>query len=137
MLANAADNLVVGGAGGETLGGAAASGTNVIYAGSGPDLLIAGAGTSFLFAGAGGDTLRGGTGMAQFVIQHGMAGGRITIEGMDPSHDRVALNGYPAGELAAALAGATIAGGDTSIMLSDGTEVTFLATMGLSPSSFL
>jgi hypothetical protein len=49
----------------------------------------------------------------------------------------LALQGFAAGEAAAALAGATVANGSETIGLSDGTRVTFLDVTGLQASAFV
>ncbi len=109
----------------------------VTLAGGSTDGQLIVTGTSFLFAGTGNDILREGTGLTQFVMLHGLVGGHVTIEDWNPTHAQVALSGYAPGETAAALAGATAAGGNLTITLSDGTSITFLGTSTLSPSSFI
>ncbi len=51
--------------------------------------------------------------------------------------DAVVLSGYAAAEAARALAGATIAGGNTTLTLSDATQVTFLGVTNLGAANFV
>jgi len=132
-LANPANNLVVGGAGAETLGGAAATGTNALYAGTGPDVMIAGGGTTFLLPGPGDDLMIQGTGLTQYDFIAGRSGGHDTISGWNPASAAVGLYGY---DIPTTLATAVTTGGNTTLTLADGTQITFLATTSLSPSSF-
>ncbi len=135
-LANAAANLVVGGSGAETLGGAAATGSNMIYAGSGPQLLIGGAGTSVLVAGTGTDTLVGGSGLTLFTFQNGRGGGFEFVTGWDATHDLINLSGYGASPTSG-LSSIAASGGDSLVTLTDGTRILFVNTPSLSAANFV
>ena len=60
-------------------------------------------------------------------------GGSVTIAGFDANRDQLGLFGYGNGEAASALANASVAGGNTTLSLSDGTQITLLGVTGLNP----
>jgi hypothetical protein len=131
-------------AGGETLNAAgsatndslfAAQGNVSLMAGSGNDLLTAGANTG-LVGGAGtvvgGDTMMAGmagSGADLMLFTHGtFTGGAVVIN--FSSADTIFLSGYNAAaggnQANMALANATVAGGNTTIALTDGSSITFV-----------
>ena len=61
----------------------------------------------------------------------------LVMQHFDPAWDYLALYGFPAGEVAAALAGATTVGGSERLTLSDGTHITFEGFTGLTVANFL
>ncbi len=104
-------------------GGDIATNTVFAAAGSGNDTLIAGSGT---------DTLQGGSGadLFAFVKDYISGAANDTILGFTPS-DSATLFNYNIGEATTDLANATVAGGNTTIALSDGTHVTFVGVTDL------
>ena len=64
-------------------------------------------------------------------------GGSVTIAGFDASRDQLGLFGYASGEAASALGGATVANGNTTLSLSDGTRITLLGVTGLDPHAIV
>jgi Ca2+-binding RTX toxin-like protein len=134
-LDNAAADLVVGGAGAEMLGGAAATGADVVYAGSGAQVLVGGAGTSLLVANSGADTLAGGSGLTLFSFQNGRGGGSEVVTGWDATHDSIQLAGF--GGPTAGLAAIAQVGADSMVTLTDGTQIRFVGVAGLSTASFI
>lgn len=88
------------------------------------NLLVGGAGNDTLIAGSGSDTMTGGAGDNVFAFIKGAAGGHDFITDCNPN-DTVALSGYGGAAGGSALAGATVAGNATTIALSDNTKVTF------------
>ncbi len=130
-------DLLIAGSGNETLSGLGSSGNNVFYAGAGDDLLGAGAGSETFIAGHGATTVIGGSGADLYGFINGLAGGSETIEGFDAAKgDRIALQGYAAGEAATDLANAQVSGGNTVLTLSDHTQVTFVGVTSLDIGTF-
>ena len=106
-------------------------------AGSGADSLIGGQGSDTMFAGTGNSTLTGSGSNDLFVFSKGAAGGVDVITDLGAT-DSVVLIGYGgAAAVIAALAGATVSGGSTTISLSDNTKVVFSNVTNLSASNFL
>lgn len=140
--------LLAAGPGAETVSAAGFRGDATIIGGSGPDLLIAGNGNTNLFAGTGPATLVGGTPLTYysavqtvttgttFILTAGSAN-EIRIENFLSGPDFISLAGFLTGEADAALAGATIQGGDTLLTLSDGTHITFAGFTGLAATDFI
>jgi Ca2+-binding RTX toxin-like protein len=86
--------------------------------------LVGGSGSEAFVAGTGSDTFVGGAGANQFVYTNGSAGGNDFIVNYTSS-DTVELFGYGSAAGGNALAAATVAGGNTTIALSDNTKITF------------
>jgi Ca2+-binding RTX toxin-like protein len=120
---------VNGGTGDETIDASLSKGTSTIYGGqdtAGRNLLMGGAGTDFINAGSGSDTLVGGGGQNDFFFIKALGGPAANDVVSDFSAiDTVFLLNYGSGEAGAAVAGATTAGGSTTITLSDNTKITF------------
>lgn len=123
--------LYAAGGGNETLNASGSSGNgNLMFAGqsslggSPNTLLLAGAGNDTLVAGSGNDTMTGGPGNDIFQFSKGYAGGTDIINDLT-NNDVVNLFGYGTAAGANALAAATVAGGSTTIALSDNTKITF------------
>jgi serralysin len=134
-----APDLLVAGTGNETLSGVGASGANVFFGGSGADLIGGGAGNEIFVPGSGTATILGGGGADLYGFSNGFSsGGHDIVQGFSAAKgDAVTLAGYAAGEAGRALAGATIAGGNTTLTLSDATQVTFLGVTNLSAANFV
>ena len=135
-------NLLIAGAGNETLTGAGSTGNNTFYTGSGNASITGGAGADVIFAGSGSSTIDGGAGADLIAIVNGRSGGSVVINGFDPSTgDRVTLQGYSAAQLGSALGNAQSVTSSnlasTQISLSDGTKITFAGVTNLSAGSFV
>ena len=126
-------NLLIAGSGNETLTGIGSLGANVMFAGAGNDLLGGGTGKETFFAGHGNATVIGGTGADLYGFINGFAGGTEAVFGFSTAKgDLISLQGYGANEVQNDLANATVAGGNTTLTLSDHTQVTFMGVTGLS-----
>lgn len=131
-----ATDVLVGGAGAETISGAGSTANNVFFAGSGPEFLQAGDWITSILAGSGADTVASGVGISLT----GFVDGRhstVTMMGFDPAKDYLTLIGFGTGELASALAGAQTVAGSEVLTLSDGTHITFAGYTGVSQANFL
>ena len=132
-------STVTGGAGGTTLFGAASG--SIVYGGSiGAALIVASSGNETLnagasstndtfVAGAGAVTFTGGSGSDSFLFYQDLTapggGAHDAIAGFT-ANDIVHLSGYGGNEAATALTAAVSTGGNTTITLSDNTQITFL-----------
>ena len=122
--------LVYGSDGGnETIDASLTKNSVTLYGGydkAGHDVLIGGAGNDTLTNGEGADTLTGGGGENSFYFWANLGGPAAHSVISDFSAiDSVFLGNYGAGAPDAAIAGATTAGGSTTITLSDNTTITF------------
>ncbi len=118
---NTDNNLFVAGSGNETLNGAGATGSNVMYAGTGSDQLLGGAGNDILVAGDGSSTLAGGTGSNIFAFID-QAGGSTSMD---------TINDFTSSDTLELIGGVTVASqdlstGDLVVTLSDETKITFV-----------
>ena len=121
---------LVAGAGNETISGASDSRGITAFAGNNQSVngalvqantvVFGGAGNDTLYAGTGNATLVSGGGTDTFGFINGFGGGSDLITGFTAT-DTIKLFGYSA---AAALASATVSGGNTLITLSDNTRIT-------------
>lgn len=119
--------LYSAGAGNETLNAAGSTTNMTVFGGqdsTAGNLLVGGAGNDALIAGTGSDTMTGGAGDNQFAFIKGAAGGNDFITDYSGASS-VGLFGYGSAAGANALAAATVAGGATTIALSDNTKITF------------
>ncbi len=118
--------LLIAGAGNETLSAALSGGDDTLAAGAGKDLLIGGGGSDTFFGGAGQATVAAGFGSQVFEFINHAAGGRELVQGIfDPSTIRIELEGYGGGAIDRALASQTVTNGSLTIGLTDGTAITF------------
>jgi Ca2+-binding RTX toxin-like protein len=117
------------GSGNQTIDASLSKGADNLYAfaSSGNNSLIGGAGNDHLTAGSGSDTLVGGGGANQFDFwaNNGNASSHNVITDFS-FIDLVVLANYGAGAPAAAIAGATVANGSTTLTLADNTTITFI-----------
>ena len=127
-----ASDILVAASGNETLDAAGSAGNNILYGGSGADVVRLGSGANTFLAGSGSAAITAGSGSAMFDFMAGI-GGSVTIAGFDANRDQLGLFGYGNGEAASALANASVAGGNTTLSLSDGTQITLLGVTGLNP----
>ena len=132
--------LLVAGSGNETLFGAASAGNDQLWGsfGGGDDLLVAGSGNDALIGGTGNDSLFGGGGQDAFYVVSASLLGAITSATVTPGRDLIAnvhagdvlaLTGFDslyggAGSAAAAVSSA-LASGSNTVVLRDGTSITF------------
>ena len=119
-----------GGTGSETIDASLSKADNNLFlAGrdtAGTFSIVGGAGNDVLIAGTGAGTLAGGGGANFFDFYSSLGGPAVNDVISDFSAiDNVILVGYAPGQAAAAIAGATTAGGSTTITLSDNTKITF------------
>ena len=128
IAAGAGNDSVVAGPGAPTI--FAGAGNAAIFAGSGADLIVLGAGAGYVQMGTGNATVFGGTGADLFGVIDGQAGGSDAIAGFKNGTDHIRLQGY-------ASAPAISAAGNTTITLSDHTQITLLGVSHLAPSTFV
>jgi Ca2+-binding RTX toxin-like protein len=129
IMAGAGNDLVVAGSGTPTIFGG--SGNTAIFAGSGQDLIVLGSGADYVQMGTGNAAIFAGTGADLFGIYNGQAGGNDIISGFKNGTDHIALRGYPSAPSIVSH------GGNTTITLSDNTQVTLLGVRSLNPNTFL
>jgi Ca2+-binding RTX toxin-like protein len=121
---------------GETLNAGTSSTNNFLQAYSGSDSVIGGSSDDTIVGGvtdSGATTMTGGAGNNLFFFRHGDVNGTDIITDLTASAGNlVALANYdsvvgggPGSAAQAALAGATTSGGNTTITLADGTQITF------------
>jgi Ca2+-binding RTX toxin-like protein len=109
-----------------------------LHASSGNETLFGalGSGADTFFGGTGATTITMGTGNDTLAFTDGSAGGTDMVNDFTSGTDKIALQGYPANEVANSLAGQTMNGaGNVSIQFSDGTKVTFAGLGHLLSSS--
>jgi len=141
----AGNNSIAGGTGHATLYGAGnndvllaqGSAGQVLHAGKGNETLNASAssGADTLYGGTGHTTITGGAGSDVFAFIKGQSGGTDLIVNFN-SAEKIALQGYGAGEAAHAFATSTVASGATLVTLTDGTQITLASFTNLKLSNF-
>ncbi|WP_408886877.1 calcium-binding protein, partial [Komagataeibacter swingsii] len=125
--------------GNETLDGGLSTGKLYARAGSGNDTLIGGSGYDTLRAGTGDDLFVAGSAQTEFEFIKGKAGGNDIIQDFGKSAGNVVkLSGYDAktSSIQAMLDNATIAGGNTTVSLTDNTRITFVGVTDLKVQNF-
>ena len=130
-------DLLIAGSGNETLSGLGSTGANVFYRGQRPDLLGGGAGAETFFAGRGSSTVIGGTGADLYGFINGFGGGtsRVRVQRREGRPHLVAGIWHERGAGGARYA--SVAGGSTTLTLSDHTSVTFIGVAGLNAANFV
>ncbi len=123
-------DMLVAGAGNETLDGGSSANANLVFGGTGQTELILGAGADTVVAGAGASTVQAGSGDARIFLGSGAGdllsfvagrtGGTDVVGGFRAGTDHLQLQGY------AGAPTVTVAGGDTTLGLSDGTRIVLL-----------
>ncbi|CAP54864.1 beta strand repeat-containing protein [Gluconacetobacter diazotrophicus] len=142
MTVNASGRtLFVANTGNETLDGAASSMPLHAFADGGDATFIGGAGNDTLVGGTGSATMTGGAGDNLFAFTKGpSSGGDNVITDFGSSAGNLAAlyqYGYQNGNgLQAVLDSATVAGGNSTIQLSDSTKITFMGVTDLKASDF-
>lgn len=135
----------------DLIAGGSGSGTSLVQGGPGfPTIVgttgadtIATQGRSMVWLGANTDVVNSaGPGAFDFTGGAGAAtilgrAAQVTISGFNPTLDYLSLQAFPAGEAAAALAGASFSGGSETLALSDGTHITFSGFTALTSNHFL
>ncbi|KXV34952.1 hypothetical protein AD940_04990 [Gluconobacter thailandicus] len=134
-------SLFVGGDGDETISAASSHGVLEAFAGSGTTTLIGGTGADTLVGGTGNSTLTGGSGSSNlFALVDGHAGGDYTVTDFgSAAGNLMALYQYGLQNnngLQDVLNAATVAGGNTTIALNDGSKITFVGVTDLKASDF-
>lgn len=133
---NSAGDVIQAASGAATISTAGTNGSHRIYAGSGPDLISTGSGSSSILLSTGAATIMPGSGIDLFAFANGNHP-NVVIQGFSPLSDFISFIGFPAGEAAAALAGATSGSGSEVLTLSDGTHITLLGFTGLPAANIL
>ena len=142
LIGGSGNSMLVGGSGNSTM--FAGTGSSTLFGGSGSsnmiggasgDMIVGGAGSSTLAGGAGNDTLIGGTGQStlyggadnnMFVFSTVFGGGKAVIGDFGASAgNRLAIQGYGT-TTADLLRNAVVSGGNTTLSLSDGTQITLV-----------
>lgn len=135
--------LFVAGQGNETIDasgsvfGLHAFGTNI--GDTGTQVMIGGTSTDTLVVGVGNATLTGGTGDANFfALRDGIAGYDYTITDFaSAAGNIVALYHYKESDITNAVANQTHSGGNTTVTLSDNSQITFLGVNDVKGSDFV
>jgi phospholipase/lecithinase/hemolysin len=132
------NDLLVAGAGAETLNGAASTGNLILFGGPGANSLVGGAGSDIFVAGPGNATLTGGGGSNDYFFTDAPGTARTEfITDFNPASAVLGLVGYGSGADAAALASATMSGGNITFSLSDGTHIVLAGAPALGSSNFV
>ena len=124
------------GAGNETLNGVFGMGADTFYGGSGATQIHGGTGNDTFVAGSGSATVSAPLGQNVFLFNHGQAGGTELIQGFASGQDTIDLQGYGKNQVSNALKHQQVAGGSTTITLSDNTKITFADVSNLKASDF-
>lgn len=136
IAAGNGNDTVIAGSGATTMFSGTA-GNDAIFAGSGSDVIVGGGANVTVQAGTGNAAMFAGSGTDLFAFANGSAGGNDTITGFDTATDHLTLQGYGSDAVATALGSATVAGGSTTLLLSDNTHVTLTGVTDLTSSSFV
>lgn len=99
-----------------------------VTGGMGADIMLGAPGTAALSGGAGADL---------FSFINGSGGGVITVSDFTPGSDRVGLFGFAAGSADAAYAGRVVAGGSTTLLLTDSTQVVLAGVTNLARAALV
>ncbi len=140
VTGGAGGGVFLGSAGGHNSISAANTGYNTgtlsqILGGGDGDTLSAGTTVTEIQAGTGNETLIAGTNLNLFALVFGRAS-QVVLQGFNAKNDQVLLQGFPAGEAAAAVAAATTTAGSERLTLSDGTHIVFSNFTGLTAANF-
>jgi Ca2+-binding RTX toxin-like protein len=98
--------------------------------------MAGGHGNDLFDAGSGNATLEAGTGSDTFGFTDGTAGASDLLKNFVPGRDVIALHGYNESP-ATILSNDTVAGGNTILALSDGTQITIDGVTRLTAASFI
>ncbi len=131
-----AGDVLRAGSGAATLSAAGTYGSHRIYAGAGPNLIETGSFSSNVLTSTGAATIASGPGVDLFAFAAGNHPA-VVIQGFDPATDYLSLLGFPVGEAAAALLGASNGAAGERLTLSDGTTILLAGFGGLAAGSFL
>jgi len=143
---SAGNNLLQGGFGAATLQAGGNNDTLIAGPGAAPQALFAASGSETLdgSGSSGADTFYGGSGHATINLGlgtnivgfiDGSAGGTDIVNSFASGTDTINLHGYPSGEVSNVVGNQTLSGGNVTISLSDGTQVTFTSLGHLLTSS--
>ena len=131
-----ANDILVGGAGAETISGAGSTAINVFFAGSGPEFIQAGDWSTSIVTSTGAATIAGGRGISLTAFVSGRHP-EVVMQSFNPARDYLTFINFGAGEAVAALAGAHTVAGSEVLTLSDGTHITFQGFTGLGAANIL
>lgn len=121
------------GSGAETIDASASSGFNQLFAGTGPNLIRTGTSNTAVQFGTGAATVVPGGGIDLYAFVSGN-NNTVSVQGFNPALQFLHLSGFAGGAEATAKSTATVAGGNTTLALSDGTRITLLGYSGPSAS---
>ena len=129
-------NVVVAGAGAETVDGSRSSGTNTFFLGSGTEFVRGGSGANAIQIGTGAETINSAGSNDLYVLYNlGSTSRTALINGFNPAHDFIKLNGFTGG--AAVVVETPAAGGGTLVSLPDGTQITFAGISQVPAANFV
>ncbi len=135
LIGNAACSVTGAGDGVQIVGSSSLA-DNFYQAGSGHETIIGGQGNDMFTAGRGNVTLAGGAGADTISFTNGLAGGDVLWLNLPAGKLTIDLHGY-AGTPQSLLASATLAGGNLSFDLSDGTHITLQGISSVDPNSIV
>ena len=131
LLSAGGGNTTLIGAGGNDKLFAGSGDTTMLASSAGFDTLVGGSGADTIILGSGQDAVFAGIGADRLEVMQGDAGGLDVIAGFKVGTDSIDLSGYPAPPRI------VIAGGNTTVDLSDGTAITLLGITHLAAGSLL
>lgn len=119
-------STAVGGTGADTIFANPDGGDLTCFGGAGSGLVVGSRFADTFVVGSGNETLVGNGGVDRYVVANGHAGGTVTVLGFDAARSTVDLFGYVPDASGAAPWRETTAGGSTTLLLADGTHMTFV-----------
>jgi len=131
------NDILVGGIGAETLNASQSTGNNAFFGGSGAESINGGVGNDYFLVGSGNETLTGNGGTDAYVFLAGAAPRTDTVTDFNAASDLIILFNYGSNAPAAALSSAVVAGGGTTVTLSDGTSIILPGVTNLTSANFL
>jgi subtilisin family serine protease len=136
--AGTANDVLIAGAGAETLAGGAATGAITLVGGSGNDLMTAGAGRTTFVLGTGNDTIVVGGIRDVIQIRAGAAGGASTISGFRLGIDDLQLIGFAGHASGTAISSQGTDGhGGTLLRFLDNTRIDLLGIGHVTQTAFV
>ena len=106
------------------------AGNDVFFTGTGDMTIVEGAGSDVVSFGAGNASVFGGAGTDLYAFSQGSAGGNDVISGFKVGTDQIGLYGYDPSTVQT-----QSTGGNTTLSLADGTQITLLGVSHLANGS--
>jgi Ca2+-binding RTX toxin-like protein len=131
------NDILVGGSGAETLNASQSTGNNAFFGGTGAESINGGTGNDYFLVGSGNETLSGHGGTNAYVFVAGAAPRTDTVTDFNSASDLIVLFNYGSNAPAAALSSAVVAGGGTTVTLSDGTSIILPGATHLTSANIL